>query len=60
MTEPKTMCMVPWLHRFTNEQGLHQLCCSGTGAANMLRDQQDGLSMWTSSLRMPNSSTPPT
>jgi hypothetical protein len=31
--------MIPWLHRFTNEQGLHQLCCSGTGAANLLRDE---------------------
>jgi len=31
--------MIPWLHRFTNEQGLHQLCCSGTGAANVLRDE---------------------
>ncbi len=39
MTEPKTLCMVPWLHRFTNEQGLHQLCCSGTGAANLLRNE---------------------
>jgi sulfatase maturation enzyme AslB (radical SAM superfamily) len=28
--------MVPWLHRFTNEQGLHQLCCSGDGDANAL------------------------
>ena len=39
MTEPKTLCMVPWLHRFTNEQGLHQLCCTGTGPANQLRNE---------------------
>jgi hypothetical protein len=35
VTETKTLCMIPWLHRFTNEQGLHQLCGSGTGAANL-------------------------
>ncbi len=39
MTQPKTLCMVPWLHRFTNEQGLHQLCCTGTGPANQLRNE---------------------
>lgn len=38
MSDSKTLCMIPWLHRFTNEQGLHQLCCSGTGDANTLRN----------------------
>lgn len=38
MSESKSLCMIPWLHRFTNEQGLHQLCCSGVGEANVLRD----------------------
>ena len=32
--------MVPWLHRFTNEQGFHQLCCTGTGKLNQLRDAE--------------------
>jgi hypothetical protein len=39
VTETKSLCMIPWLHRFTNEQGLHLLCCSGTGAANVLRNE---------------------
>jgi pyruvate-formate lyase-activating enzyme len=39
VTESKTLCMVPWLHRFTNEQGSHQLCCTGTGPANQLRNE---------------------
>ena len=38
MSESKSLCMVPWLHRFTNEQGLHQLCCTGSGSLNQLRD----------------------
>lgn len=40
MTESKTLCTVPWVQRFTNEQGLHQLCCSGTGPANVLRNER--------------------
>jgi hypothetical protein len=30
--------MIPWLNRFTNEQGYQMLCCSGSGRANVLRD----------------------
>jgi pyruvate-formate lyase-activating enzyme len=40
MTESKTFCALPWLHRFTNEQGFHQLCCTGDGPLNQLRDAQ--------------------
>jgi hypothetical protein len=36
MNESKTVCMVPWLHRFTNEQGFHQMCCTGTGTKERL------------------------
>lgn len=32
----KSVCMVPWVQRHTNEQGLHMLCCAGTGARNTL------------------------
>jgi sulfatase maturation enzyme AslB (radical SAM superfamily) len=37
--ETKSLCMIPWLHRFTNEQGLHLLCCSGIGESNVLRGE---------------------
>jgi sulfatase maturation enzyme AslB (radical SAM superfamily) len=37
MSQSKSFCLIPWLHRFTNEQGFHQLCCSGVGPANTLR-----------------------
>lgn len=37
MSDSKSLCMIPWVHRFTNEQGYHQLCCSGNGDANQLR-----------------------
>lgn len=40
MTESKTFCTLPWLHRFTNEQGFHRLCCTGEGPLNQLRDAQ--------------------
>jgi sulfatase maturation enzyme AslB (radical SAM superfamily) len=33
-----TFCAIPWLHRFTNEQGFHRLCCVGTGPGNELRN----------------------
>lgn len=33
-------CAIPWVHRFTNEQGYHQLCCNGCGAANQLSDSE--------------------
>jgi len=36
--ESKSFCLIPWMHRFTNEQGLQQLCCAGNGEANLLRD----------------------
>jgi MoaA/NifB/PqqE/SkfB family radical SAM enzyme len=32
--------MLPWMHRFTNEQGFQQLCCVGHGEANQLRDDR--------------------
>ena len=38
MSKSKSLCMVPWLHRFTNEQGFHMLCCSGSGELNQLHD----------------------
>lgn len=31
-------CVIPWLHRQTNEQGFHQLCCVGVGESNQLHD----------------------
>lgn len=40
MTVSKSLCMIPWLHRFTNEQGWHMACCSGTGPANQLRNAE--------------------
>lgn len=38
MIPSKSFCQIPWLHRYTNEQGLHLLCCVGTGQANVLHD----------------------
>src|SRR6476620_4726274 len=35
-----TFCVIPWLHRYTDEQGFHQLCCSATGDGNSLRDER--------------------
>jgi hypothetical protein len=40
MSDSKSLCVLPWLHRFTNEQGFHQLCCTGEGPLNQLRDAQ--------------------
>src|SRR6516165_4528076 len=37
MTDSNTYCPIPWLHRYTNEQGCHLLCCVGEGDANRLR-----------------------
>ena len=37
-TLSKTLCMIPWLHRFTNEEGLQLACCTGMGDDNQLRD----------------------
>src|SRR5579862_5422681 len=31
-------CVIPWIHRFTDEQGFHQLCCVAVGDGNHLRD----------------------
>jgi sulfatase maturation enzyme AslB (radical SAM superfamily) len=33
-----TFCVIPWLHRLTDEQGFHQLCCVATGSGNQLRN----------------------
>lgn len=38
MSDSPSLCLIPWLHRFTNEQGFHELCCSGEGTANTLHD----------------------
>ncbi|MEZ5354223.1 MAG: twitch domain-containing radical SAM protein [Bryobacteraceae bacterium] len=38
MSDSNCLCLAAWLHRFTNEQGLHQLCCVGVGETNTLRD----------------------
>lgn len=35
-----TFCVIPWLHRFTDEQGFHQLCCVASGHGNRLRNAQ--------------------
>jgi MoaA/NifB/PqqE/SkfB family radical SAM enzyme len=43
VNQSKSLCMIPWLHRFTNEQGRHQLCCSGTGPANDIHDSRGNL-----------------
>jgi len=40
LNESKSLCMIPWLHRFTNEQGFHQVCCAGNGDANYLHDKR--------------------
>lgn len=38
LAHSNTLCMIPWLHRFTNEEGLHLVCCTGMGDDNQLRD----------------------
>jgi MoaA/NifB/PqqE/SkfB family radical SAM enzyme len=38
MIPSKTFCQIPWLHRYTNEQGWHMLCCVGEGEANFLHN----------------------
>jgi len=38
LSESKSLCMLPWMHRYTNEQGFQLLCCSGNGELNYLRD----------------------
>ncbi len=35
-----TFCIIPWVHRFTDEQGFHQLCCVASGDGNCLRNAQ--------------------
>ena len=35
-----TFCVIPWIHRHTDEQGYHQLCCVADGKGNQLRDQK--------------------
>jgi hypothetical protein len=39
MSNSKTLCMLPWLHRFTNEQGFHLVCASGNDPVNRLRGE---------------------
>jgi sulfatase maturation enzyme AslB (radical SAM superfamily) len=35
---PSTFCVIPWIHRHTDEQGFHKLCCIADGVENDLRD----------------------
>jgi len=35
-----TFCVIPWIHRFTDEQGFHGLCCVGVGDGNSLKNTQ--------------------
>ena len=39
MSDSKTLCSIPWVQRYTNEQGLQMMCCVGDGEANILRDE---------------------
>lgn len=38
MDATPTFCVIPWIHRFTDEQGFHQLCCTAEGDGNNLRN----------------------
>jgi hypothetical protein len=33
-----TFCVIPWMHRHTDEAGYHKICCIGDGEGNELRD----------------------
>lgn len=35
-----TFCVIPWLHRQTDEQGFHQLCSNAVGEGNKLRNAE--------------------
>ena len=35
-----TFCILPWMHRHTDEQGYHKLCCIADGDGNDLKDEQ--------------------
>jgi sulfatase maturation enzyme AslB (radical SAM superfamily) len=35
-----TFCVIPWMHRFTDEQGFSKLCCVGVGDSNHLLDER--------------------
>jgi hypothetical protein len=39
MAEPisATFCAIPWIHRHTDEQGFHELCCMADGDGKQLR-----------------------
>ncbi len=37
---PSTFCVIPWMHRHTDEQGFHKLCCMADGEGNELRDAE--------------------
>ena len=34
-----TFCVIPWMHRHTDEQGFHKMCCIADGAGNELRGE---------------------
>lgn len=38
---PATFCVIPWIHRHTDEQGFHKLCCMADGEGTDLR-AEDG------------------
>lgn len=40
---PATFCVIPWLQRYTDEQGYHLLCCTGHGEGNRLRSESGQL-----------------
>jgi sulfatase maturation enzyme AslB (radical SAM superfamily) len=40
---PSTFCIIPWMHRHTDEQGYHKLCCIADGDGNALKDAQGQL-----------------
>jgi len=33
-------CAIPWIHRYTDEQGLQRLCCIGVGEGNLLKNAE--------------------
>lgn len=40
---PAAFCVIPWLQRYTDEQGYHLICCTGQGEGNRLRSESGEL-----------------
>jgi hypothetical protein len=38
VSQSGSFCTLPWLHRFTNEEGYHKLCCVSGGPSSHLHD----------------------